>query len=355
MTDIFEEFTSRKDYSANSSRYSELLKAAGKRYGYLIPSLYHPYIIDKVEFNELKNQVEKLASLLLKIADIYIKDSEVSAFYNFSEELDSWIRIDPGYSMSAPISRYDGFWDGETYNFCEFNTDGTSGIKDIMTLDDSFLGTNLGLEFAKKYDLLKFNLPKPLLDILISSYREFGGKGVPNIAITDYVEMGTSDEFLYLKDYFNAQGYPTEICDLRKFELKNDGLWHNNFKVDLIYRRAVTDDIVSYSADSKVFIEAYKKRAVCVVGPLCSHIIHNKQTFPFLSSHLAEKYFSEEEISFIRARIPWTRRLSDSCINLKEVIENKDDYFLKPHNSYATDGVVCGMDISSDDWDKKID
>lgn len=352
--DPFLEFISRKEYPANRKKYFELLEYSNKRYGYLIPSLYHPYIIPDSEFNDLKNQAEKLAKLLMRVSELYLKDSKVSSFYNFSDELNEWIGIDPGYSMSVPISRYDGFWDGKSFRFCEFNTDGTSGMNDIRILDDSFLCTDLGKEAANKLNLQRFDLPKSLLETLIKTYRDFGGKGVPNIAITDYTEKGTSDEFLYLRDYFISQGYPTEICDIRNFELKSDGLWHKNFKVDLIYRRAITDDIISYAKESKVFLDAYRKRAVCVVGPLRSHVIHSKQTFTFLNGQLSEKYFSSEELLFIRERIPWTRRLSDSSINLRDIIANKDDYFLKPHNSYATEGVICGSDTKHEEWEKTI-
>jgi len=352
--DLFLEFITRKEYPLNRKKYFELLESSNKSYGYLIPSLYHPYIIPGFEFDELKSQAEMLSKLLMRVSELYLKDSKVSAFYKFSDELNDWIAIDPGYTMSVPVSRYDGFWDGKSFKFCEFNTDGTSGMNDIRILDDSFLCTNLGKEVAHKFKLQRFDLPKSILETLIATYAEFGGKGIPNIAITDYVEKGTSDEFLYLKDYFISRGYPTEICDIRNFNLQTDGLWHKNFKIDLIYRRAITDDIISYAKDSKVFLEAYRKRVVCVVGPLRSHVIHSKQTFTFLNSSLAENYFSDNELAFIRERIPWTRRLSDSSIKLRDIIANKDDYFLKPHNSYATEGVICGSDTTDDDWEKTI-
>ncbi len=353
-TDPFLEYISRREYSSNREMYFDLLKSSNDKYGYLIPSLYHPYIIFHSEYNALKIQVEKLSKLLMRVPELYLKERKVSAFYDFPDELNEWIAIDPGYSMPVPISRYDGFWDGENFRFCEFNTDGTSGINDIRILDDSFLCTDFGKEAEDKLRLHRFDLPKSILEILIKTYGEFGGKGIPNIAITDYTEKGTSDEFLFLRDYFISEGYPTEICDLRNFELKKDGLWHSNFKVDLVYRRAVTDDIISYAKESKVFLEAYRKKAVCVVGPLRSHIIHSKKTFAFLYSSLSEKYFSSSEISFIRGAIPWTCLLSNSDIPLNEINKNKDEYFLKPYNSYATAGVVCGADLSQEEWQKAI-
>jgi len=225
----------------------------------------------------------------------------------------------------------------------------------MTVLDEAFLRTQIGKEVAGYCELERFNLPGAILNTLITVYKEYGGKNKPNIAITDYTERGTCDEFLYLKEFFISSGYPAEICDLRKFELKKDGLWCGNFKIDLVYRRAVTDDILELEKDSQIFIEACRKRAVCLVGPLRSQIVHSKLTFPFLSSALVKKYFTKQENEFIRNHIPWTKRLVDIEHLIPEVIENKNEYFLKPHNSYATEGVICGADMSGETWARAVE
>ena len=353
--DPFLNFLQRANYPECKEKYFQFLKEVGSKYGYLIPSLYHPYIITQEEFLLLKEQTEKMAVILSKIVPLYLKHSEVAIFFGFPENLHEWISFDPGYSNSIPISRYDGFWNGKTFKFCEFNTDGTSGLKDMAVLDEAFLQTQIGKEVAAYYKLKRFNLPKAILNTLIAVYKEYGGKNKPNIAITDYTEQGTSDEFLYLKDFFISSGYRTEICDLRKFELKKDGLWCGNFKIDLVYRRAVTDDILEHEKDSQVFIDACKKQAVCVVGPLRSQIVHSKLVFPFFYSTLAKKYFTKEENEFIRNHAPWTKKLVDIEHLIPKIIENKNEYFLKPHNSYATDGIICGTDMSAEEWARSIE
>ena len=353
--DPFLKFLGHGNYAECREKYFQLHRKINLKYGYLAPSLYHPYIIPQKEFLLLKEQTEKLSIILSKIAPLYLKNSEVADFFDFPENLHKWISFDPGYSCSAPISRYDGFWNGETFKFCEFNTDGTSGLKDITVLDEAFLQTQIGKEVSAHYKVERFNLPESILNTLITVYAEYGGNKKPNIAITDYTERGTNDEFLYLKDFFISIGYPTEICDLRKFKLKKDGLWCGNFKIDLVYRRAVTDDILEFEKDSQVFIEACRCRAVCVVGPLRSQIVHSKLTFPFLSSTLAKKYFTKQENEFIRNHIPWTKRLIDIEHLIPEIIGNKNEYFLKPHNSYATDGVICGADMPEGDWARSIE
>ena len=242
-----------------------------------LPSLFHPMIISKETLQALKQQSEQMGAILEKSVNLYLNDTEVQNFFNFPEPLHDWINIDPGYisegidisrdhiaelgsdnriksqrmdcpkhNLTIPISRYDGFWDGKLFQFCEFNTDGTSGMDEINTLDEAFLATDLGKEIQQKHNLKNFDLRKATLDILLKCYKEFGGKKEkPNIAIVDFMELATLPEFIALRSYFTKKGgYPTEICDIRKLELKKDGLYHNNFKIDLIYRRAVTDDML---------------------------------------------------------------------------------------------------------------
>ena len=166
--------------------------------------------------------------------------------------------------------------------------------------------------------------------------------------------LATLPEFKALKKYFTDKGYPTEICDIRHLKYKNGSLWHIDYKIDLIYRRAVTDDMFPRKDDIKDFLKAYKENAVCVVGPLCSHVAHTKIVLTFLSSPLAENLFTDDEIKFIRNHVPWTRLLTDNSAFISEIISNKDDYFLKPHNSNSGKGVHAGEEIDTVSFEKII-
>ena len=275
-------------------------------------------------------------------------------FFNFPETLHNWICIDPGYKIKIPISRYDGFFDGSCFKFCEFNTDGTSGMDEINTLDDAFLQTNIGKAIKQKYNITNFDLRKATLDILIQCYQDYGAKNTPNIAIVDFMESASVPEFKALKNYFINEGYPTEICDIRKLKMKKDGLWFNNFKIDLIYRRAVTDEILNHKTEIKDFLKAYSSHAVCTVGPIRSQIAHSKLVFTFLSNPESKKYFTDSENIFIENHIPLTYNFKNNPELIKTLSNNKNDYFIKPHNAYACKGVYCGMDTLQENWDKII-
>ncbi len=320
----------------------------------ILPALFHPVILPKDTLISISQQSEQMNRILNKTTELYKNNTEVKAYFNLPDPLDEWININPGYNIQIPISRYDGFWDGENYRFCEFNTDGTSGMDEVNTLDEIFLNTGMGKYLKKLYSLKNFDLRLSTLETILAAYKMFGAKRTPNIAISDFLDLATLPEFKALKDYFTEQGYPTEICDIRHLKYKNGSLWHNDFKIDLIYRRAVTDDMFPRKDDIKEFLKAYRDKAVCVVGPLCSHIAHTKIVLTFLSSPLAENLFTDEEITFIKNHVPWTKALTDDPAFIAEIISNKNDFFLKPHNSNSGKGVHAGEEFDTESFKKEI-
>ena len=356
MKNIFNNYIDSPAFEASYHEYFRMVAEACKKVeSDPLPSLFHPIIVSEETLQSLKQQSEQMAAILEKMIGLYLKHKKIQSFFNFPKELHEWICIDPGYNIKIPISRYDGFWDGTHFEFCEFNTDGTSGMDEINTLDEAFLATDLGKEIAHKHNSKNFNLRKSTLDILLKCYKDFGGKkDKPNIAIVDFSELATMAEFRSLKNYFSNKGYPTEICDIRNLKLRNNELYHNSFKIDLVYRRAVTDDMFPRRNEIKEFLKGYKEHAACVVGPLRSHIAHTKLLLTFLTSTTAEKYFSEEEIKFINNHIPWTRPLSNDSALINKIISNKDNYFLKPHNANSGKGVYAGEELDTESFKKVI-
>ena len=351
IQDIYLKYINLPDFENSYSTYfNEIQKAGDEVSSDPLPSMFHPVIISQKDLQSLKQQSEQMAVILKKTIQLYLENEEVQKYLDFSEELHEWIMADPGYDVSVPISRYDGFWDGKIIKFCEFNTDGTSGMDEIATLDKAFFDTKIGEQFKEEYSPENFDLKKATLEVLLQSYKSYGGNKKPNIAITDFLESATNSEFRSLKNYFIEQGYNTEICDIKKLKFKGKELWHNDFKIDLIYRRAVTDELWQYRKDVKVFIEACKKRTVCVAGPLRSQIIHSKLIFTFLCDPKSQKYFTEEENKFLQEHIPWTAKLSDDPELINKIVKNKDDFFIKPHNCYGCEGVYCGADTPVEEW-----
>ncbi len=285
-----------------------------------------------------------------------VADKKVAEFFDFPKELLELLSINPGYDVNIPITRFDAFYNakGSIY-FCEFNTDGTSGMNETNTMEETFLGTDVGKQLQETHSLEPFELRKSLLNTLVESYRSFNDTKKPNIAIVDILDNATIAVFEALRDVFIGEGYNTIIADPRDLTYHDHGLWMDDFRIDLVYRRAVTTELLERFDAVQAFIEAYRNSAFCMVGSFRSEAAHSKLVFTFLTSPTAEEYFSQEEITFIRNHLPFTIRLtSNNMLLLDRLLAEKDNYIIKPHNSYGSQGLYMGKDCSMREWQELI-
>lgn len=79
--------------------------------------------------------------------------------------------------------------------------------------------------------------------------------------------------------------------------------------MDVIYRRAVTSDIMNdYDAVSD-FIQAVKDGSVCLIGAFRTQIIHHKAICRVLVHPMTQAVLTAEENAFIEAHLPKTEEL----------------------------------------------
>ena len=345
-------------YNENKDLYLSCLENSSAKIDNLaIKSFFHPYILSDSEFNWIKEKTETLWSILEKTAGLLLTEKEIRDFFDFPAELIELLQVDPKYSINVPITRFDAFYNGDkSLYFCEFNADGTSGMNETNTMEECFLGTEMGKNLVNKYSLSQCELRKSLLNTLLENYRFFGVSDKPTIAIVDFMDKATIAEFEALKDAFIKEGYDTIICDIRNLSYKESRLWFNEKNIDLVYRRAVTSDILARYDEVQEFIKAYKNNAFCIVGSFRSEAAHSKLVFTFLTSETAKKFFSHEEIDFLKTHLPKTSKLVSSNAALAfELFSQREKYLIKPHNSYGGQGLYIGKDCSLEEWQNIIE
>src|SRR5439155_220608 len=119
--------------------------------------------------------------------------------------------------------------------------------------------------FRERYDVRLYRPIGAVLDALVASYHEWGGRATPpRIAIVDWREVPTYSEFELLRDAFTAAGVPTLIADPRDLECVGAGLYAGGTRIDLVYRRVLINDILAREADCRALLDAYESRAVWV-------------------------------------------------------------------------------------------
>lgn len=318
-------------------------------------TLHVPKFFSQADKKQFQAIVEKTYRILTKIIVLYKQEAEIRRLFPFSKELEELILIDPGYKSLIPICRIDIFFDekNKSFHFCEINTDGTSAMNENYRLDQLLSLNNAYM--ALKPDVEHLELMESWIDAFLATYASSKeAKEKPNVAIVDFLENAYISEFYQFQKRFEKRGLVCEIVDAR--DLKYDGQQLINQKtgtpIDVIYRRAVTRDIMDHLDQVHDLIQAYKEGKIVLIGAFQTQIVHHKCISQVLFDEKVRKHFSEEEKAFIDAHFPRTYDLTEEIA--EKIEKDKNHWIIKPKDSYAAKGVWAGVDLDQTHWKKVI-
>ena len=311
---------------------------------------------DTAYFAELTRQ---MFQIMEKVTRRYLEDETFRRYFRFSPLLEELILKDPGYTNDIPMGRFDIFYDFETkwFQFCEVNTDGSSGMEQQRELTRIFRRSPSFQAFTQGCEIEDFELFDSWVKIVQDKYAEFSHSDqLPQVAIVDWLGEKISTEFIAFREAFEKAGCQTVIADPRRLEYRDGKLYHQDFRIDCIYRRAVTSELIERADEVENFIKAYLQGDVCVVGSLRSQVVHNKIVFALLHDPEKTPFLTEAERRFVHEHIPYTVVFNGQDPEMvKQTRENKDQYVLKPMDKYAANGVWIGKDFPAAEWQKMID
>lgn len=323
------------------------LNAGGPNY---TRTLHIPKFFSQEDKKNFQNIVQVMYEIFTKTIEAYRKDDQIRSLFPFSKTLEDLILLEPTYSCPIPICRIDIFYNEETkdFYFCEFNTDGTSAMNENRRLNALLSLNNVYQQDTREYEILE--LVESWADELLKICKE--DKSVcekPMIAIVDILENAYLNELYIYQSVFSHRGYVSEVLDLRDLVYENGALYskYTHRKIDVIYRRAVTRDIMEYYDEIQPFIQAVKNKEVCLIGPLHTQIIHHKEISKVLLNPIMQKYFTSEENEFLEKHMPATFDLKQEVL---PQLEQKDNWIIKPKDGFGAKGVWAGVDVSEEQW-----
>ena len=346
------------------SKLPERLKKTFFRYGrFTIPTFYKPHFLTSKQEHLAKRTSASLSKVINTAARLYFEESHLSHMFKINPDAAELIKIDPGYSQAVIFARFDGFLEGESLKMIEFNCDAPAGMAYTDQLEEILFSEDPLKSFFKEHQLKASSRVDFILAALLEAYEEFGGYENPQIAIVDWRHVRTGPEFEYLKNAFEAKGYKTTIADPRDLKYKGGKLYHKGFRVHVIYRRVIFDELLERLDEVEDMIKAYKDRAVCMVNPLRSRLASTKALLSILTNSEYNHFFTESENKLKKEFIPWTRRLTDAedfyggkKIYLIDFLKDeKDTLVLKPSSSFGGRDVVMGRETRDEDWNAAID
>jgi uncharacterized circularly permuted ATP-grasp superfamily protein len=364
------------DYNALIERKPELLEAS-RAYleqrlndvrlvfgGRMLSPYLRPHFVTRAEWQMIQKVCETVWSAIEKVGRIAPTDKVMLEQIGLTAGERKLVAVDPGYENVSVTSRLDSFLTDENYQFVELNAECPAGIAYQDVAAEVFCELPLMKEFTKQHRVSPMYCRQDMFNALLTSYERVRGRGrKPQIGIIDYKGLPTQREFELFKEFFENHGYATTIADPRDLEMREGKLHHGDFRIDLVYRRVLTTELLQKIDECKAFVEAYKTGAAVFVNSFRTKYVHKKMLFGVLTDARHQHYFSEVEREAIKHSVPWTRRIEQTRttyngeeIDLLEFVRaNRDRLVLKPNDDYGGHGIFIGWELDSVAWDEAIE
>ncbi|MGI6011737.1 MAG: hypothetical protein ACOX8H_09625 [Ruminococcus sp.] len=354
--EIRDHFEENREAALEIKNYLEHSSVA--YHGRCVHTLHVPKVFTPEAVEHYRQIVDVTYGIFVKVIKKYLEDPSYRKLFPFSKKLEELILIPNQYQSLLPIARFDIFYNEEdgSFKFCEINTDGTSAMNEDYVLNMAVELNPAHRKMKEKYSMKSFELfdswVKTLMDIY-AAYEKRVEK--PYVAIVDFLEHCSITEFEEFKRRFEAAGYETEICEITELKYRDHVLYSpSGHPIDVIYRRAVTSDVMNHYDEVEDFLEAVKNQDVCIIGSFCTQIIHNKWLFQVLHRKETMNFLTKEEQIFVKEHIPYTDLLENKRETIDHVVGKKDSYIIKPLDSYASRGVYAGIDFSKEEWENIV-
>jgi hypothetical protein len=168
----------------------EKLRSAMRKKGLLygdrpIGIALRPHLLDHEQFRALTLLAERVTSALEKVATAVVQDPRLMDELGLTEAERRMALVDPGFSTAGVTTRLDAFVRDDEIKFVESNAENPSSLPDQEELNRLLFELPVMASFARRHRLQQFSPVERLLETLLSTYREWGGTGVPNVAILD--------------------------------------------------------------------------------------------------------------------------------------------------------------------------
>lgn len=344
----------------------------GKPRERLICSVLRPRLLVPAQLATLERSAALVGRAIRKIGAAALDDAQLLAPYALSDTERALLAIDPGYPGASAFGRLDGFLaaDGSACWYVESNLESPAGIGYDEAMVEVFDQLDIMKQFRKTYRAEALPHRQGLQQLLLSTYRAWGGAGTPTIAIVDFSSAVTWPEFEHIAARFRADGIATVIAD--PAWLSYDGArLHAEIPgasapmpIDLVYRRVLQHEFLAQHDLNHPLVRAYAERAVCVVNPFRSKPVHTKIIMALLSDEdgPAAGLLDADERAAVQQHVPWTRiarggvtRYAGQQVPLITFAQrNRERLVLKPNDDYGGQGVLLGWETDQPAWDRAL-
>ncbi len=329
----------------------------------LVCPFLRPSFLTREQFQVLDRAVRGVVGAMLAIAPAILACEDLQRFLGLTEGERRLLAIDPGYPEFSVSSRMDGFFVGDRCRFVEYNAECPAGIGYGDAMMDTFLNSSVMRAFVQQHPCQALYGSDRLLQALLESYRAWGGREQPVLAIIDYDGLPTRHEFGILRRFFESRGLQALVADPRKLEYRAGCLRHEGQTINLVYRRLLTNEYLERFEEGRPVYEAYRDHRVCLVNSFRAKVLHKKAIFALLTDPAFGGFLSTSQQRAVAAHVPWTRRVQDiratgpegQSIGLLDFVRRfRQTMVLKPNDQYGGAGIRVGWERTDQQWEADL-
>jgi uncharacterized circularly permuted ATP-grasp superfamily protein len=320
-----------------------------------------PNLISRPQYDAITAASQTLYAAFGKLERALLGDDDLRRELDLDPQEADLALADPGFRASSPSARLDGFvGDDGVIRFVEYNAESPAGMAYNDELSAVFATLPVMKAFRKRHKLGAFPVRAKQLGVLRRARRPRGE--LKTIAIVDWPGLPTLTEFEMFARYFEEQGLRAIICAPQDLSYARRALRANGTRVDVVYRRVLTSELLAKPEVARPLVQAYLDGAVTVVNSFRAKLLHKKMSLALLSDERYAKLYTPEQRKAIDTHIPWTRKMREGhttyrgrTVDLVDLVTRQRDRFvLKPNDEYGGKGVVLGWTVEQHEWEQTI-
>ena len=328
-------------------------------------TVLRPRLLTGAQYHLLGERVRAIMRVFGRAYEAAIADPAFRGQFGLTDWEEILVARHPGFPDPSPTSRLDAFIVHETgeMGLTEYNAETPAGAAFNDALTDSFADLPIMRAFARRFEVRPLPARHGVFRVLLEAYGAWAGRrSPPRIAIVDWPDVPTYNEFVLFQRYFHSLGLDCVIVDPRAMDYRGGRLYAEGEPVDLIYKRVLISELIKECGLDGPVVRAVQDGAVCMVNPFRSKILHKKASLAVLSDERNAGYFGAEELETVRAYIPWTRRVEERTTVyqgrkvdlLPFIAEHRGRLVLKPNDDYGGAGIVLGWQVDGATWEREV-
>jgi uncharacterized circularly permuted ATP-grasp superfamily protein len=329
-----------------------------------ICSFLRPDFLLRPQHALLERALLHFRSAVRKCKDAILASPELLAAIALTDGERRLVELSPDVRSYGVLTRLDTILSGDDLWLVELNAEGAFGVSYADRLTDLFEGFQPFRELCRERQVTPVYGEGALVGAILDAWHEFGGTRLPRVAVVDWREVATRAEFdLICERLQRRHGVPARFVDPRELEYRDGELQAGGEGIDLVYRRALTGELLSREDEVRPLLEACRARVVCVVNSFRAKILDKKVLFALLFDPRVSALLTAEEREAIARHVPWTRRVEEvkttgpdgAEIDLVPwIAERRTELVLKPNDEIGGRGVVIGANVEQGIWERAL-